>query len=109
MVPRYEQLDKTRVETLIGLLNYDFQRFVDRKSAAVLAVAGECIKAIDYRQDSCADRYFGLAYSVRIAGTIPLLMMAPDDGNNGVRKLGLLENVCSHHRMDFYLFEFLGR
>src|SRR5262245_63378789 len=62
------------------------ERFLIRESRSVRPIRGERIEAIDYGQNSGAERDVGARYFRRIPFSIPVLMMLTHDWHDGVRE-----------------------
>ena len=77
-----------------------------RKFLAIGSIRGECIEAVHNRENSCADRDFRTFNTRRVAGSIPVFVMVPDDGHNRVWKIDRGEDIRADARMQLHLFEF---
>jgi hypothetical protein len=56
-----------------------------------------------------ADRNLLASQSVGVSFSVPAFVMGSDDRRDRVREVRPLNDFRAHDRMDFHLFEFIGR
>ena len=76
---------------------------------SIRSVRCESVEAVDDREDARSDGDVRPLDPVRIPPAVPVLMMVPDDRDDGVRKIDRREYVGTHARVELHLFELGGR
>ncbi len=104
-----QEFHDPRIEALAGLGHYVLHGFIQRQRAAVLAVRGEGVQAIDGSQNPGAQGDFVALQPGRIPCSVPFFMMRAHDRRYRVRELYALQNLRPHHRVNLHLLEFLRR
>src|SRR6185295_6745989 len=66
------------------------------------------VKTINDGNNPSSDWYLLALQTIRVAQTIPLLMVMPHDRDNWIREIDATQYLCSYHGMDLHLIELGG-
>ena len=97
--------DHARVVHAAAALAQDLQGRRLRHAAAIRTIRRERVEAVDDRQDPRADRDVLAADAARVAGAVPVLVMAVHDRHDGIRELHEREDVRADVDVALHLLE----
>jgi hypothetical protein len=72
----------------------------------VRSIRGQRVEAVHDREDARTDGDVGAADPIRVAGSVPVLVVVPDDRHDRIRKVDRREDLRADRRVQFHLLVF---
>src|SRR5207245_95511 len=99
---RQECLDYTCVKLFSGVLAEKLASLLAGHGLAILAILANGVETVDNRENAGGQRYLLAFEPVRVAATIPPLMVMSHDRDHRIREADSLKNLRSDYRMDLH-------
>src|SRR4051812_29650484 len=97
-----ERVHNERIVHGTTAVDQDLNSLFVRKLRSVGPIGRQGVEAVDYGEDSCADRNVSSSKPLWISRAVPVLVVVPNNWHDGIRKINCGKNIRSDTRVQLH-------